>query len=154
LFTILLLIRGGLRTDSHTERVARLTPPILILAQTTKCGGGVPDAHRKSRSCGVVWIPPVPVCGCRAFLRAVNSGHPGSITTVHADSPDGALDQIALLAMTSGFDLGWSKIQTYVHGVIDTVVHLERRNGARRVTKVQLLCQARRSACTPAEAAA
>ena len=30
-----------------------------------------------------------------AFLRAVNSGHPGSITTVHADSPAGALDQIA-----------------------------------------------------------
>ncbi|HMH66127.1 MAG TPA: P-type DNA transfer ATPase VirB11, partial [Rhizomicrobium sp.] len=46
-----------------------------------------------------------------AFLRAVNSGHPGSITTVHADSPEGAIDQIALLAMTSGLDLGWSQIQ-------------------------------------------
>jgi type IV secretion system protein VirB11 len=74
-----------------------------------------------------------------AFLRAVNSGHPGSITTVHADSPDGALDQIALLAMTSGLDLGWSKIQTYVRGVIDIVVQLERRGGARRVTDVRLL---------------
>jgi type IV secretion system protein VirB11 len=37
-----------------------------------------------------------------AFLRAVNSGHPGSITTVHADSCEGALNQIALLALTSG----------------------------------------------------
>ncbi len=80
-----------------------------------------------------------------AFLRAVNSGHPGSITTVHADSPDGALEQIALLAMTSGLELGWTKIQTYVRGVIDIVVQLERRNGERRVTDVQFLSATRNS---------
>lgn len=71
-----------------------------------------------------------------AFLRAVNSGHPGSITTVHADSPAGALDQIALLALTSGVDLGWDKVQTYVSKVIDIVVQIERADGARRVTEV------------------
>jgi type IV secretion system protein VirB11 len=74
-----------------------------------------------------------------AFLRAVNSGHPGSITTVHADSPQGALDQIALLAMTSGLDLEWSKIQTYVRRVIDVIVQLDRRDGARRVADVQFV---------------
>ncbi len=74
-----------------------------------------------------------------AFLRAVNSGHPGSITTVHADSPQGALDQIALLAMTAGLDLDWAKIQTYVRRVIDVIVQLERRGGARRVAEVQWL---------------
>ena len=68
-----------------------------------------------------------------AFLRAVNSGHPGSITTVHADHPDGALDQIALLAMTSGLDLDWARLQTYVRGVVDAVVQIERRGGKRRV---------------------
>ncbi|MFZ5720264.1 MAG: P-type DNA transfer ATPase VirB11 [Pseudomonadota bacterium] len=71
-----------------------------------------------------------------AFLRAVNSGHPGSITTVHADSPAGALDQIALLALTSGVDLGWDKVQTYVSKVIDVVVQIERADGVRRVTEV------------------
>lgn len=71
-----------------------------------------------------------------AFLRAVNSGHPGSLTTVHADSPAGALDQIALLALTSGVDLGWEKVQTYVSRVIDVVVQLDRTEGARRVTEV------------------
>ncbi|MGA0605140.1 P-type DNA transfer ATPase VirB11 [Phenylobacterium sp. VNQ135] len=71
-----------------------------------------------------------------AFLRAVNSGHPGSITTVHADSPAGALDQIALLALTSGVDLGWDKVQTYVRRVIDVVVQIERTDGLRRVTDV------------------
>lgn len=74
-----------------------------------------------------------------AFLRAVNSGHPGSITTVHADSPQGALDQIALLAMTSGLDLEWSKIQTYVRRVIDVIVQLNRRAGLRRVADVQFV---------------
>lgn len=71
-----------------------------------------------------------------AFLRAVNSGHPGSLTTVHADSPAGALDQIALLALTSGVDLGWDKVQTYVSRVIDVVVQLDRTGGARRVSEV------------------
>ncbi len=71
-----------------------------------------------------------------AFLRAVNSGHPGSLTTVHADSPAGALDQIALLALTSGVDLGWEKVKTYVTRVIDVVVQLERVDGSRRVTEV------------------
>jgi type IV secretion system protein VirB11 len=71
-----------------------------------------------------------------AFLRAVNSGHPGSLTTVHADSPAGALDQIALLALTSGVDLGWDKVQTYVSKVIDVIVQLDRTAGARRVSEV------------------
>jgi type IV secretion system protein VirB11 len=71
-----------------------------------------------------------------AFLRAVNSGHPGSITTVHADSPAGALDQIALLALTSGVDLGWEKVRTYVERVVDVVVQLDRTEGARRMTQV------------------
>src|SRR5690606_12516997 len=71
-----------------------------------------------------------------AFLRAVNSGHPGSLTTVHADSPAGALDQIALLTLTSGVELGWDKVQTYVGKVIDIVVQIERADGARRVTEV------------------
>jgi type IV secretion system protein VirB11 len=74
-----------------------------------------------------------------AFLRAVNSGHPGSLTTVHADTPEGAIDQIALLAMTSGLDLGWDKIQTYVRRVIDVIVQLERSSGKRRVSDIRFL---------------
>ncbi len=77
-----------------------------------------------------------------AFLRAVNSGHPGSITTVHADTPEGAIDQIALLAMTSGLDLDWARLQTYVRGVIDVVVQLERRAGKRRVADVRFFSRA------------
>lgn len=71
-----------------------------------------------------------------AFMRAINSGHPGSITTIHADSPSGALDQISLLALTSGVDLGWEKVQAYVGRVVDVVVQLDRTAGARRLTEV------------------
>jgi len=71
-----------------------------------------------------------------AFMRAVNSGHPGSITTIHSDSPSGALDQISLLALTSGVDLGWDKVQAYVGRVVDVVVQLDRTGGARRLTEV------------------
>ena len=71
-----------------------------------------------------------------SFLRAVNSGHPGSLTTVHADSAAGALDQIALLAMTSGLDLGWAHLQTYVRRIIDVVVQVEKSATGRRVSEI------------------
>lgn len=77
-----------------------------------------------------------------AFLRAVNSGHPGSLTTVHADTPEGAVDQIALLAMTAGLNLDWARLQTYVRGVVDVFVQLERRNGRRQVAEIKFFPRA------------
>ena len=71
-----------------------------------------------------------------SFLRAVNSGHPGSLTTVHADSTTGALDQIALLALSSGLDLGWIHLQTYVRRIVDVVVQVEKSAAGRRVSEI------------------
>jgi type IV secretion system protein VirB11 len=71
-----------------------------------------------------------------AFLRAVNTGHPGSITTVHADSPSGAIDQITMLALLSGVDMGWAAIQSYARQVIDVIVQLKRVDGRRVVSDV------------------
>lgn len=39
------------------------------------------------------------------FLRAVNTGHPGSMTTIHADTPQRALEQMALLVLQGGMKL-------------------------------------------------
>lgn len=72
-----------------------------------------------------------------AFLRAVNTGHPGSITTLHADSPDGAIDQIAMLALLSGVDVGWDAVRAYARQVIDIVVQLKRVNGVREITEIR-----------------
>jgi type IV secretion system protein VirB11 len=71
-----------------------------------------------------------------AFLRAVNTGHPGSITTLHADSPKGALDQIAMMALLGGANLDWAAVRAYAAQVIDVVVQMRRENGRRFVSRV------------------
>jgi type IV secretion system protein VirB11 len=71
-----------------------------------------------------------------AFLRAVNTGHPGSITTVHADTPEGAIDQIALLALMSGVDLGWPMVRAYVRQVVEVIVQMRRTDGRRHVSEI------------------
>ncbi len=71
-----------------------------------------------------------------SFLRAVNSGHPGSITTVHADSPRAAVDQIALMVLQSGANLGRAEIVDYVGAMVDVAIQLSRRDGRRVVSEV------------------
>jgi type IV secretion system protein VirB11 len=71
-----------------------------------------------------------------SFLRAINSGHPGSITTVHADSPRAAVDQIALMVLQAGANLGRAEITDYVGGVVDVAVQLARRSGRRLVSEI------------------
>lgn len=70
------------------------------------------------------------------FLRAVNTGHPGSLTTVHADSPHGALDQIAFMTLQAGLTLTRADIIDYARSVIDIVVQLSRTAGKRGVSEV------------------
>jgi type IV secretion system protein VirB11 len=71
-----------------------------------------------------------------AFLRAVNTGHPGSMTTVHADSPKGAVEQITLLALQGGTQLNRADVHHYVRSTIDLYVQLGRRAGRRYVSQV------------------
>ncbi len=70
------------------------------------------------------------------FLRAINTGHPGSLSTVHADSPAGALEQIALMVLQSGMRLTRSEIISYVRSIVDIVVQFERRDGKRQVSEI------------------
>ena len=71
-----------------------------------------------------------------SFLRAVNSGHPGSITTVHADNPGAAVDQIALMVLQSGANLGRAEIVQYVSSMVDVAVQLRRENGKRTLSEI------------------
>ena len=72
------------------------------------------------------------------FLRAVNTGHPGSMTTVHADSAARAVEQIALLVLQSGAGLGRNEVVHYVKSTVDIYVQLARTAGRRHVTQVVL----------------
>jgi type IV secretion system protein VirB11 len=70
------------------------------------------------------------------FLRAVNTGHPGSLSTVHADCPDRAVEQLALMVLQSGANMRRDDVVGYVGRVVDVVVQLERCGGIRRVAQV------------------
>lgn len=74
-----------------------------------------------------------------SFLRAVNTGHPGSMSSIHADSPLRAIDQLALLVMQAGTRMGWDDVVHYVRRSIDLVVQLEYRAGRRRIAQVQAI---------------
>jgi type IV secretion system protein VirB11 len=71
-----------------------------------------------------------------SFLRAINTGHPGSFSTVHANTPRGALEQIALMAMQTGIGLTRSETLEYSASVIDVVVQLDRVEGRRGVAGI------------------
>jgi type IV secretion system protein VirB11 len=73
-----------------------------------------------------------------SYLRAVNTGHPGSITTLHADSPRGAVDQMSLMVLQAGLNLGRGEIADYVRQVVDVFVQLSRRDGRRVVSEIAL----------------
>lgn len=70
------------------------------------------------------------------FLRAVNTGHPGSLTTIHADSPQRALDQLALLVLRGDTHMSWNEVMRHVRASLDLVVQLGRRGGVRSVESV------------------
>lgn len=72
------------------------------------------------------------------YLRNVNSGHPGSITTIHADSAVLAFEQLTLLVKESdgGRDLGRDDIRHLLHLLVDVVVQMRRDGGRFRVSEV------------------
>ena len=71
-----------------------------------------------------------------SFLRAINTGHPGSFSTVHANTPRGALDQLSLMAMQSGIGLTRAETLEYAASVIEVVVQLDRREGKRGIAAI------------------
>jgi type IV secretion system protein VirB11 len=72
------------------------------------------------------------------YLRNVNTGHPGSITTLHADSAALAFEQLTLLVKESegGRDLARDDIRGLLHLLVDVVVQMRRIEGRFRVTEV------------------
>ncbi|MGI8943138.1 MAG: P-type DNA transfer ATPase VirB11 [Qipengyuania sp.] len=72
-----------------------------------------------------------------SFLRAINTGHPGSFSTVHANSLRGALEQLALMVMQTGIGLSRSDTIAYAASVIDVIVQLGRDGeGKRSITQI------------------
>jgi type IV secretion system protein VirB11 len=73
-----------------------------------------------------------------SFLRAINTGHPGSMSTVHADTPFGAYEQLAMMVMQSGLSAAYPKADliSYIRNVIPIVIQLRRDGGRRGVSEI------------------
>ncbi|MDZ4307420.1 P-type DNA transfer ATPase VirB11 [Allopontixanthobacter sp.] len=72
-----------------------------------------------------------------SFLRAINTGHPGSFSTIHANSLPGALEHLALMVMQTGIGLTRSDTIAYAASVIDVFVQLGRDGqGKRGITQI------------------
>jgi len=71
------------------------------------------------------------------MLQAMNTGHDGSLSTVHANAPRDALARIETMVLMAGFDLPVRAIREQAASAFDLLVHLARlRDGSRRVVKV------------------
>lgn len=67
-----------------------------------------------------------------SFLRAINTGHPGSIATLHADAPSMAFEQLILMVMQANLGMDREQVKIYIHSVIDIVIQLKRGEKGRR----------------------
>ena len=71
------------------------------------------------------------------MLQAMNTGHDGSLCTVHANSPRDALARVETMVLMSGFDLPVRAIRQQLSSALELIVHLERlEDGVRRVTSI------------------
>jgi len=71
------------------------------------------------------------------MLQAMNTGHDGSLSTVHANAPRDALTRVETMVLMAGFDLPVRAIRQQAASALDLVVHLERfEDGSRRVTAI------------------
>ncbi len=72
------------------------------------------------------------------FLEAINTGHPGSLSSIHADSPEAAFERLALMVLRATQAMNKEQIIDYARSIIDIVVQIGRdAAGNRRVTDIR-----------------
>jgi len=75
------------------------------------------------------------------MLQAMNTGHDGSLTTTHANSPRDALSRIETMVLMSGMELPLRAIREQIASAIDIVVQQSRmRDGTRKVLSISEVC--------------
>jgi len=79
------------------------------------------------------------------MLQAMNTGHEGSLTTIHANSPEDSLSRLETLASMSDVEVPYHAIRDQVNSAIDVIVQLNRtHDGTRRVTEVSFVTSRRK----------
>jgi len=71
------------------------------------------------------------------MLQAMNTGHDGSLTTLHANTPRDSLSRLETLVLMAGFDLPIRAIREQIASAVDVIVQLQRlKDGTRRITHI------------------
>ncbi len=71
------------------------------------------------------------------MLQAMNTGHDGSLTTLHANTPRDAIARLETLVLMAGFELPVRAIREQIAGAVDVIVQISRmRDGSRKVTSI------------------
>jgi type IV secretion system protein VirB11 len=73
------------------------------------------------------------------FMRAINTGHPGSFASIHASSTQGALEQLSLMCLQAGLGLSRDDTLSYTRAMIDVVIQLRRDSGKRYLEDILIL---------------
>jgi pilus assembly protein CpaF len=129
------------------EDTLELAPPIENLVQLqarTANADGVGEVPlRKLVQCALRMRPDRIIVGeCRGaevleMLQALNTGHPGSLSTVHANSPSEALQRLELLSLLGSANLSVECIREWIRSSVDLVVQVERdASGHRHVSQI------------------
>ncbi|PSH63368.1 P-type DNA transfer ATPase VirB11 [Phyllobacterium brassicacearum] len=73
-----------------------------------------------------------------SFLQAINTGHPGSMSTLHADNPVGAYERLAMATMQGGLGLTKAELLEFVRFVVPVIIQIARdpKTGRRGVTEI------------------
>lgn len=81
------------------------------------------------------------VRGKEAFdmLQAMNTGHNGSLTTMHANSPADALNRLETMILMAGMEIPIKALREYIYSAIDIVVHIQRLSDGKR--KIISICE-------------
>lgn len=72
----------------------------------------------------------------KTFLDAINTGHGGSFTTVHADTAKKAIDRLALMVMSVGMNMSFQEVRRYCASSIDVIIQLGRHEGRRGIAEI------------------
>ena len=73
------------------------------------------------------------------MLQAMNTGHEGSLTTMHANSPIEALNRLETMVLMAGMEIPIKAIREYIENAIDIVINVTRLSDGRR--KVNSICE-------------
>lgn len=73
------------------------------------------------------------------YLEAINTGHGGSVSTIHAETAELAIDRLAIMVLQAGTPLTFAEVQTYIRKSIDVIVQLGRVDGRRGIAEMLVL---------------